>query len=249
MGFGFAFGVPAACLAMWIGYRLTRSWCQMNGIQRVTAMAVMFALLLHANRIIFEDLSMYWYGGYATVGKAENGRYFVGNRGVYREVSAPSYRNSLEYERWSDGISNASWLVLLLILLYWALVRRAARLRGAEILDAARATPGGSKLAAAYRNKAVLFMILSVASFICSVFAVWLGLVCLMGHHRATMLFVVAALFVSGGIASHVMTRRMWVRYGIARTDYSHCRHCGYSLTGNTSGACPECGAVIVRGE
>ncbi len=28
------------------------------------------------------------------------------------------------------------------------------------------------------------------------------------------------------------------------RTHPGHCAHCGYSLTGNTSGKCPECGAA-----
>ena len=30
------------------------------------------------------------------------------------------------------------------------------------------------------------------------------------------------------------------------RKKPGHCPSCGYSLTGNTSGTCPECGAVAV---
>jgi predicted RNA-binding Zn-ribbon protein involved in translation (DUF1610 family) len=35
-----------------------------------------------------------------------------------------------------------------------------------------------------------------------------------------------------------------WIAYR-RRVPASHCQHCGYSLTGNTSGVCPECGTVI----
>jgi hypothetical protein len=31
------------------------------------------------------------------------------------------------------------------------------------------------------------------------------------------------------------------------RTHLGHCQHCGYDLTGNVSGRCPECGTAIER--
>ena len=31
--------------------------------------------------------------------------------------------------------------------------------------------------------------------------------------------------------------------HGLPAEDAYHCRGCGYNLTGNESGACPECGA------
>lgn len=45
-------------------------------------------------------------------------------------------------------------------------------------------------------------------------------------------------------------TRVIWQRHRFSHVfGYSdrYCRDCGYDLTGNTSGVCPECGARIVR--
>jgi hypothetical protein len=47
-------------------------------------------------------------------------------------------------------------------------------------------------------------------------------------------------LVIPAGLGWHAL----WLN---ARGGY--CFTCGYNLTGNTSGRCPECGAVIVRGE
>lgn len=49
-----------------------------------------------------------------------------------------------------------------------------------------------------------------------------------------------------GGLTAGVLSRR-WLR---ARTDVLRrhpelCQRCGYNLTGNSSGKCPECGAEI----
>lgn len=33
------------------------------------------------------------------------------------------------------------------------------------------------------------------------------------------------------------------------RMSTRHCKHCGYDLTGNVSGVCPECGAAISEAE
>jgi hypothetical protein len=45
------------------------------------------------------------------------------------------------------------------------------------------------------------------------------------------------ALLVSLPLAWHALARRQAARPG-------HCRSCGYDLTANTSGRCPECGAA-----
>lgn len=34
-------------------------------------------------------------------------------------------------------------------------------------------------------------------------------------------------------------------RFGPPNIPAGHCQHCGYDLTGNTSGVCPECGEQI----
>jgi predicted RNA-binding Zn-ribbon protein involved in translation (DUF1610 family) len=36
-----------------------------------------------------------------------------------------------------------------------------------------------------------------------------------------------------------------WRRWRFRREEAPLCRHCGYNLTGNVSGICPECGATI----
>ncbi len=43
-----------------------------------------------------------------------------------------------------------------------------------------------------------------------------------------------------------VPTLLLWWREGKPRQG--HCRRCGYDLTGNVSGRCPECGAVVPAG-
>lgn len=40
----------------------------------------------------------------------------------------------------------------------------------------------------------------------------------------------------------------LWERVGkLLKPRRGHCRTCGYNLTGNTSGACPECGATLAE--
>ena len=47
-----------------------------------------------------------------------------------------------------------------------------------------------------------------------------------------------------------VATVYLAVRYWrLVRPLKGHCRSCGYDLTGNTSGVCPECGSDAPRGE
>src|SRR5262249_1546583 len=54
-------------------------------------------------------------------------------------------------------------------------------------------------------------------------------------------LLLLAAVFTCGAMFMFVKIRR-------SRTDPSlQCPHCGYSLTGNTSGVCPECGTEARR--
>ncbi len=43
-------------------------------------------------------------------------------------------------------------------------------------------------------------------------------------------------------------TAMLWWR-DRRRTPPGHCRTCGYNLTGNVSGVCPECGLAIVAGD
>ena len=52
----------------------------------------------------------------------------------------------------------------------------------------------------------------------------------------------IAAFTVSGGlfVLSFAQLWREW-----RRKPFGHCQKCGYNLTGNTSGVCPECGRSI----
>lgn len=46
--------------------------------------------------------------------------------------------------------------------------------------------------------------------------------------------------------ASYVVARTVFVRLGRSVDHNSHsCRKCGYNLTGNVSGICPECGSEV----
>jgi hypothetical protein len=55
------------------------------------------------------------------------------------------------------------------------------------------------------------------------------------------------------GVAAYVGTfigERLWLRVAIRYlqgrlTEMGRCAGCGYNLTGNTSGVCPECGIVV----
>jgi hypothetical protein len=50
-----------------------------------------------------------------------------------------------------------------------------------------------------------------------------------------TLTYAVAGLFVGWAGA------KAWARIG-KRSSSGYCKHCGYCLTGNVSGVCPECG-------
>ena len=47
-----------------------------------------------------------------------------------------------------------------------------------------------------------------------------------------------------GGILGYIVARRIDRRHR-KRLAEGHCCHCGYNLTGNVSGVCPECGERI----
>ena len=51
-------------------------------------------------------------------------------------------------------------------------------------------------------------------------------------------------IFVLGGLQWYLVTRLV-VHHLNAKRDSSACIGCGYNLTGNVSGVCPECGTAI----
>ncbi len=57
---------------------------------------------------------------------------------------------------------------------------------------------------------------------------------------------IVFAIIVMSGIITSVGLMMLFVRFRKNRLT-NHCEVCDYSLTGNVSGTCPECGMVIPK--
>jgi hypothetical protein len=61
------------------------------------------------------------------------------------------------------------------------------------------------------------------------------------------LLLMVGMIFVAGVVLSVVLTA---ARRRLSRErPIGLCRRCGYNLTGNLSGVCPECGTPVKRSE
>lgn len=59
--------------------------------------------------------------------------------------------------------------------------------------------------------------------------------------------FAAASVSAAYGTTFVIVARRRWVRH--KRTASNQCIDCGYDLTGNTSGVCPECGTPVTGKE
>ena len=53
------------------------------------------------------------------------------------------------------------------------------------------------------------------------------------------------ALVAAGSCVFLVCVVGAWRRHYDPRWQTGHCKQCGYNLTGNTSGRCPECGTTL----
>ncbi len=84
--------------------------------------------------------------------------------------------------------------------------------------------------------------ILYVVSAVFFAVAVWRGLVSVDDHSKVLQVSntqaIVSAIFSVGAFLGAVITSKFPVV--ITRI----CTNCGYNLTGNTSGICPECGCA-----
>lgn len=105
------------------------------------------------------------------------------------------------------------------------------------------------------RYVGILPRVVGVAAIV-ALFQVWfsLGLIGTLG--RVSLVFwrpellpwwvhaffaVLAALIIS--------SCRAWLHKGRRASRTGCCRECGYTLTGNVSGVCPECGTRVARGD
>ncbi|HUU83124.1 MAG TPA: hypothetical protein VM243_06425 [Phycisphaerae bacterium] len=61
----------------------------------------------------------------------------------------------------------------------------------------------------------------------------------LVSHYRLLAVAALAAM-VNAAVSGWMTYRRRPALYG--RLEAGRCLHCGYDLTGNVSGVCPECG-------
>ena len=69
-----------------------------------------------------------------------------------------------------------------------------------------------------------------------------------LGLHRAADAFSIAlaGLLIVLAPLCIVISWRKWREYRkVARVLNHECTECGYNLTGNTSGVCPECGKAV----
>ena len=67
--------------------------------------------------------------------------------------------------------------------------------------------------------------------------------------HQFTMFSISPALIVPYILCVPVMLTAAAICYGLRRErrgSLGVCHHCGYNLTGNTSGVCPECGTPTI---
>lgn len=78
----------------------------------------------------------------------------------------------------------------------------------------------------------VISLVLMLADIVLDQLAPWLQIVTRVAR-IACMLAVLPAV---------ILFRREWDRDHRQKTGC--CRHCGYNLTGNVSGVCPECGTL-----
>ena len=80
-------------------------------IWKGTAIGVFLLAILGMTLSFFVDQSI---GGMAANGKIENGKYYVGQHGEYREVTAAQFEASTRYNRWTLGATGLSMLAFLL---------------------------------------------------------------------------------------------------------------------------------------
>jgi len=91
-----------------------------------------------------------------------------------------------------------------------------------------------------------IFILLSPAILIVEG-SVCVGIMVVMHELPVPPVFALAALFVSVFVVAYLLAQVIYfaLRVGAVEDGDPRCRSCGYNLTGNVSGRCPECGQPI----
>jgi hypothetical protein len=240
---GIVVAAPLVFLGVFVTYGIVRFWRGMYWFQRELATVVVFTTLAVANRIVFMEVMHCRLGGLPSHGKIEHGRYFVGDRQIYHEVSAATYRDSMSYETWSGRAALISIVALVISWGYAGIARKNIPKDGTNVAPStAVAVKDVPIYANVVRRRAILLNALSITSGVGTVIGAWLCMVPMLRGGRPYLMFGVAVGCCVVCIVSHIMGRREWTRFDSERKDDTRCRNCGYSLRGNTSGVCPECG-------
>lgn len=148
MDMGLVLAALFMAFAALCAYALLGSWRRTSARQRLTAIVFILTVICAATDSAFESWSQAQLGGMAQWGKTTNGHYFVGNHGHYAEVSESAFRSNLFYGELLSDLQDASFVLLLILLLWIGWFRQPSSRRSfTSILESGK-TPGVSSGAA-----------------------------------------------------------------------------------------------------
>ena len=118
--------VGMATFAAWAGYRGRRKLKLTSLLVLVLLITWLLSIANFAVGIGFVSYGLY--GGTPENGKIQNGKYYVGNHGEYREVSEQFYHNDLIYDTISEDTAMATTFAMIPVSLYYC--GRSNKLKG-----------------------------------------------------------------------------------------------------------------------
>ena len=212
-----------------------------NALQRMSSTLLVICFVLIANYSFCAAFTDTRIGGLPSGGKVENGVYYVGYGARYKAVSAATFKRYATYERVADVLFRVSLATLSIILAVYAFHRWRTAPRAGKICRM------HSHPLRRLRNKGIVMEVVAVAAFFATMPLAFAGMLFL-SLHRRNMSITVFAL--TGGLVTfayvgHFVSKRAWKEHYKIETDTTLCIYCGYSLVGNVSGVCPECGHFI----
>jgi hypothetical protein len=98
-------------------YILVRSWRRMRISNRLVLFALVCALVCSASRLVFVQFSNQQLAGLASLGFVQGNHYYLGNHGVFHEVSGSTYHSNLLFDRLTSISTGVFTAVLALGLL------------------------------------------------------------------------------------------------------------------------------------